>query len=99
VPTISHRPGRRVKVPVNDTRIMKASQRGVTVSEQDIRARLARLEELSRGFAKEAVLIGEGQDPLLYLERRAYLAAIHDILAGIESARVTLSRAMHRVAA
>jgi hypothetical protein len=29
-------------------------------------------------------------DPLLYLERKAYLTAIQDALAGVEAARVVL---------
>jgi hypothetical protein len=33
---------------------------------------------------------------LLYLERRAYLGAIRDALAGVEEARVVLSKARHR---
>ena len=37
------------------------------------------------------------QDPFLYLERRAYLTALGDALAGVESARVTLAKALHRL--
>lgn len=66
---------------------------------QGIKARVGRLEELSLGFAKETVLIREVQDPLLYLERRAYLEALRDVLNGVEAARVVLSRALHRIAA
>jgi hypothetical protein len=53
---------------------------------------------LSRGLAKEAILIREGNDPLLYLERKAYLGAIQDTLAGVEAARVTLAKARQRLA-
>ena len=42
-----------------------------------IKARIARLHEVTRGLCKEIVVIGDAEDPLLYLERRAYLAAIH----------------------
>jgi hypothetical protein len=52
------------------------------------------LDELSRGLAKEVVLWKECNDPLLYLERRAYLGAIRDALAGVEEARV-LAKARH----
>jgi hypothetical protein len=36
-------------------------------------------------------------DPLLYLERRAYLGAIRDALAGVEEARVVLAKARQRL--
>jgi hypothetical protein len=35
--------------------------------------------------------------PLLYLERKAYLAALRDALAGVETARVILARACQRL--
>jgi hypothetical protein len=62
-----------------------------------IRARHARLDQLSRGLAKEVVVIKDADDPLLYLERKAYLDALQDALAGVESARVVLARALHRL--
>jgi hypothetical protein len=34
-------------------------------------ARVERLDQLSRGLAKEAVLVRQCDDPLLYLERKA----------------------------
>ena len=34
-----------------------------------IKRRIGRLDELSRGLAKEVVLMKAGDDPLLYLER------------------------------
>ena len=64
----------------------------------DLEARVRRLDELTRGLAKEVVLWKECDDPLLYLERRAYLDAIQDALAGVESARVVLARARQRIA-
>ena len=63
----------------------------------DIDGRLRRLEQLTRGLAREVVVWREGSDPLLYLERKAYLNAIQDALAGLESARVVLARASHRL--
>jgi hypothetical protein len=63
----------------------------------DIDGRLRRLEQLTRGLAKEVVVWREGSDPLLYLERKAYLNAIQDALAGLEAARVVLARASHRL--
>lgn len=38
------------------------------------------------GLAREASLLKEGNDPLLHRERRAYLKAIQDALAGMELA-------------
>jgi hypothetical protein len=63
----------------------------------DLVARVQRLDELSRGFAKEVALWREGDDPLLFVERRAYLNAIQDALAGVESARVILAKARQRL--
>lgn len=63
----------------------------------DLQGRLRRLEELSRGLAKEVALWKGGNDPLLYLERREYLNAIQDALAGVEAARVVLARAVQRI--
>jgi hypothetical protein len=67
------------------------------VSEAGVAARVARLHELSIGLAREGVLIGKGQDLLLYVERKAYLAAIRDALAGVEGARVVLARVRQRL--
>ena len=39
----------------------------------------------------------ECNDLLLYLERRAYLGAIRDALAGVEAARVVLAKARQRL--
>jgi hypothetical protein len=66
------------------------------MSPEQVSQRIERLEQLSRNLAKEIVVIGEGNDPLLYLERRAYLNALQDALAGIEGARVELCRARQR---
>jgi hypothetical protein len=62
----------------------------------DVEARLRRLEELTRGLSKEVALWKEGNDPLLYLERRSYLNAIQDALQGVEAARVVLAKALQR---
>ena len=63
----------------------------------DLRRRIERLNQLSIGLSREQVLIEEAQDPLLYLERKAYLAAVRHAVAGIESARVTLVKACQRI--
>jgi hypothetical protein len=67
------------------------------ISRADVEARARRLDELSRGLSKEVAIWKEGNDPLLYLERRAYLNAIQDALAGVEKARVTLAGALQRM--
>jgi hypothetical protein len=63
----------------------------------DLQARVRRLEQLARGLAKEVTLWKACDDPLLYLERKAYLGAIQDALAGVEEARVTLAKARQRL--
>jgi hypothetical protein len=63
----------------------------------DLTSRIGRLEELARGFAKEVLLWKECDDPLLYLERKAYLGAIQDALAGVETARVVLAKVRQRL--
>jgi hypothetical protein len=52
---------------------------------------------LSRGLAKEVVLMKTANDPLLYLERKAYLTAIQDARAGVEGACVALACARQRL--
>jgi hypothetical protein len=63
----------------------------------DLQARVRRLDQLARGLAKEVTLWKGGNDPLLYLERKAYLTAIQDALAGVEAARVVLAQAWTRM--
>jgi hypothetical protein len=65
---------------------------------EDIAARVKRLEALSIGMAKEIVTWKECNDPLLYLERKAYLEGIRDAWGGIETARVALVQAKQRLA-
>jgi hypothetical protein len=63
----------------------------------DLKARIQRLDELARGLAREVALWKGGNDPLLYLERKAYVGAIQDALAGVESARVLLAKVRRRL--
>jgi hypothetical protein len=63
----------------------------------DLTSRVRRLDQLSRGLSREVTIWKAGDDPLLYVERRAYLNAILDALAGVEAARVTLARARQRL--
>jgi hypothetical protein len=63
----------------------------------DLKGRIARLDRLARGMAKEVTLWKGGNDPLLFAERRMYLRAIQDALAGAEEARVVLARVVKRL--
>jgi hypothetical protein len=64
----------------------------------DIRGRIARLDNLIGGLGRESIVIRQGNDPLLYLERQAYLAALDVAVRGLESARVVLAKARQRMA-
>jgi hypothetical protein len=70
---------------------------GAVVQPADIKARVARLDELSRGLVKEGMLQRGVQDVLLYRERQQYLAAVRHALSGVEAARVTLAKAVRRL--
>ena len=63
----------------------------------DLAARVRRLDQLSRGLSKEVTLWQACNDPLLYLERKAYLKAIQQALAGVEDARVILAKVRQRL--
>ena len=65
---------------------------------RDLKGRIARLDRLARGLAEEVTLWKGGNDPLLFAERRMYLKAIQDALAGAEEARVVLARVVKRLA-
>jgi hypothetical protein len=67
------------------------------MSAADIAARVRHLDQLSRGLMKELVQVETADDPMLYLERRAYLTAMLQALSGIEGARVTLAKACRRL--
>jgi hypothetical protein len=56
----------------------------------DIKARIDRPDRLARGLAKEAELQRGAEGVLLFRERRQYLAAVQDALAGADAARVML---------
>jgi hypothetical protein len=49
------------------------------------------------GLHREVALISKGDDPLLYLERQAYLKALYSTTAALENARVLLLRARRRI--
>ena len=55
------------------------------------------LERLSLGLMNVALLIREGNDPLLYRERQDYLAALFRAVGDLEMARVKLAAALQRL--
>jgi hypothetical protein len=63
----------------------------------DVLSRVARLDELARGLAKETVVVQECNDPLLYRERQDYLTALREALSGVEDARIVLATARQRL--
>jgi hypothetical protein len=63
----------------------------------DLKGRIARLGRLERGFAREIGLQREAEDQLLFRERKQYLTAIQDALAGAEAARVVLAGVVKRL--
>jgi hypothetical protein len=63
----------------------------------DLKARIERLDKLARGFSLEVGRWRGATDPLLYRERKAYLGAVQDALAGVEAARVVLAGVVRRM--
>jgi hypothetical protein len=63
----------------------------------DIVARVRRLDQLSRGLAKEIQLVEKADDPMLYVERMEYLAAIRQARASVENALMVLAKAKQRI--
>jgi hypothetical protein len=64
---------------------------------RDLKGRVARLERPAKGLAREVGLHRDANDLLLYRERKAYIGAIQDTLAGVEAACVTLAGAVRRL--
>jgi hypothetical protein len=62
-----------------------------------ISARIRRLDSLFPGLHQEIAKIAKGDDPMLYLERQAYLRALRAAAAGLKSACVVLARAGPRI--
>jgi hypothetical protein len=67
------------------------------MSAADISARLRRLDALSRGLSLELHNVSKAEDPMLYVERREYLAAMRRFQAGVEEERVVLAKAKQRM--
>jgi hypothetical protein len=67
------------------------------MSAADIVASVRRLDQLSRGPAKEIQLIEKADDPMLYVEPMEYLTAIRRVRVGVENAQVALAKAKQRI--
>jgi hypothetical protein len=67
------------------------------VTAAQLESRKHRLEQLVMGLFREVALLRGAFCPLLYLERRAYLDALQDAIAGAETARVVLAQALQRL--
>ena len=67
------------------------------MSAADILARIRRFDQLSRGLVKEIQLVERADDPMLYVERKEYLAAMRKMRAGVEDALVVLAKAKQRI--
>jgi hypothetical protein len=63
----------------------------------DPKARNERLDRLARGLAREVGLQKGAEDVLLFWERRQYLLAIQEALAGADAARVVLEGVVQRM--
>jgi hypothetical protein len=63
----------------------------------NLQARARRLDGLAMRLMKEVVLIREADDPLLYLDRLAYVEALRGAVDGLEGARVALAQALQRI--
>jgi hypothetical protein len=63
----------------------------------DIKARVQRLDQLCLGLAREISIVDKADDPMLYLERRAYPNALLATVRGVETARVALVKAKQRI--
>jgi hypothetical protein len=68
------------------------------ITAEALAARIGRLQRLTMGLAREVQMWRRCEDPLLYVERRAYLEAIQTALAGLDDARVALAQARQRLA-
>jgi hypothetical protein len=67
------------------------------MSVDEIKRHIERLEKLARGFSVEVGRWKGAADPLLYRERKAYLGAVQDALAGVEAAPVVLAGVVRRM--
>jgi len=63
----------------------------------NVRARVTRLRDLARGMGKEVATWQAQKGPLLPLERKQYLEAVYDGIAGLDAAAAVLEAALVRL--
>jgi len=63
----------------------------------DMRGRVQRLRQLAHGMGQEAALWQAQEGPLLPRERKQYLEAVYDVIAGTDEAAVVLEAALVRL--
>jgi hypothetical protein len=63
----------------------------------DLKARIERLDKLARGFSAEVGRWKGDDGLLLFRERKAYLAAVQNAIAGTDEARVVLEKVVRRI--
>ena len=63
----------------------------------DFKARIERLNQIARGLSREVGLQRGAEDVLLFRERRQYLRAVQEALAGADAARVVLEGVVKRM--
>lgn len=73
------------------------AERADLMDVEGLTMRVKRLHELTRGLSMEVAIVKENDDPMLYLERKAYREGLEDAIAGLEVARVTLAHARRRL--
>jgi len=62
-----------------------------------IRARVERLPDLARSMGKEVAIWKAQEGPLLPVERKKYLEAVYDVIAGTDEAARVLEAALVRL--
>jgi hypothetical protein len=60
-------------------------------------ARIRRLAKMTKNLTKEGERITTAETPLMPLERRPYLLAIQQMIAGLVEAKVVLVKALPRI--
>jgi hypothetical protein len=74
------------------------SQAATTFTLKDVRARVRRLEEFPKGLSEEVEGVKDAErSVLLPGERRQYLNAVMDVIAGAEAARAVMQKAVKRL--
>lgn len=71
--------------------------KGAAMQLRELKARIRRLEELSRGFALEASRLRKDPGEFLHVERQRYFEAIQQAQACMERARVALGKVCTRL--